>query len=393
MPRIKEYFAPDKRIAPSEKGFEAAQALARSQEALGSSGERTAEAWVQAARRLGTLGTEKAQMVAQSARLRGQAIEGLRNVGHVEGERPEGVPRLPQQHQQKKPQQDSAREVLRAAAATFSDGTKYPVDPNTGQPFSAQSWELYQRTRQLNEEEGTAATQAAEHLPINPATGAPFTRASWQNAQWQRQYDQQQYSDQREAHTLTQQQISAQRQADIEKATGISATQQAINEAKERVDKFNQFEGRQDPTKPDQTLPIDPRTQTADNPRGTPFTPQDWKLYNNTTSFANKQNQNASETGAPGAPVLTAPTATDAGTDDTGVVQWGLTKAAALANTTASGMNTISDPGNVTLGNQAVQSTDASASPANPAPNPADNVAAPTTTSGQPDYLNALGNQ
>ena len=189
MPRIKEYFAPDKRIAPSEKGFEAAQALARSQEALGSSGERTAEAWVQAARRLGTLGTETAQLVAQNARLKAQGIEGLRGLGHAEAGTVNRSPPptmkgdpLKILHDAQRASAASSQEVLRAAAATFSDGTKYPVDPTTGQPFSAQSWELYQRTRQLNSEEAEDKTKAANNQVVQLPDGTFMSRNAWQNS-------------------------------------------------------------------------------------------------------------------------------------------------------------------------------------------------------------------
>ena len=364
MPRIKEYFAPVKRIAPSEHGFEAAQALARSQEALGGSGERTAEAWVQAARRLGTLGTETAQMTRQTAELQARSIEGLRGEGHVEATRDTKSNIEAIRFEKNKPQRDPAahREILRAAAATFSDGTKYPVDPNTGKPFSPDSWELYQRTRQLGAETDEAATKAGEKLPINPATGAPFTRATWQNAQWQRSYDQQQYVDQEHLHTLTQQQIAAQRQQDIEKATGQTLTQHDIQQWRLDIEKYNQFQGRQDPTQPDPRLPIDPRTQTADNPKGTNFTPDTMKQYNEASGFAGKQFNNQA---VPGAPVAASPLATSSGQPAAPSV-WDNIKSGVAAvgsginyttNPTTYGIGTssVTDPGNVTLGNPAVQ--------------------------------------
>ena len=169
-------------------------------------------------------------------------------------------------------------------------------------------------------------------------------------------------------------------------------TQHDIQQRLMEIDKFNQFEGRQDPTKPDPNLPIDPRTKTADNPNGASFTPNDLKRYINASTLAGREFYNQS---IPGAPTLQGPVVQDAGpTTDSGPTPtspqatqslWDNIKAGSAAT------QGVSDPGDVTLGNQAVQAPPATGA-ASPAPaaqpdntNPAlqmDNDAIQSLTSG-----------
>lgn len=60
MPKIQQYFAPARRLTPSERGFAAQQEIASAEERSAQAAGREGETWAQAARRLGSISEETA---------------------------------------------------------------------------------------------------------------------------------------------------------------------------------------------------------------------------------------------------------------------------------------------------------------------------------------------
>lgn len=304
MPEIKQYFAPIKRITPSNAGYEA-------QERLAQSGERTAEAWTQAARRLGSLGTERAEFLKQFGELGRQRVETFKGLSHAEPAEksggiamrvrgdPNGLMHSVQRAdninarndwQARANAADDANAVASGAARLFSRGGPAERAQNEPAEKPAKQPKPEDPDNYLTEGEREALGRQKAELDKQRLRNGGLTDAE------QQEHDYVQGQHQR---TLRNQAEADQRRRDVDRATGTTQTQADIDNRLRELGAFNKFQNQQDPNKPDANLPINPSTKSADNPDGRPFTPNEMKQYNEATSFANKQFNNQAIPGAP----------------------------------------------------------------------------------------------